>query len=407
MRLATLWLMDSAAHARMSALATGFTPTEDTIKLFIERRTAGRGAGYFVDDEGVAHIPIVGMMTKEPDIFADLFGGGSAVYGDLIAAVHDAEADPKVKGRGVLEIVSPRGTADGFLDFAEAVRDSTLALDAEVTDLCTSAAYGVATQCRSIRVNGAMAHVGSVGVVIDQFVSDQVVTIRSTDAPAKNPDASTSEGERLIRAQLDEIHNVFADLIAKGRGVPRATVDRNFGRGAMVIASKALAAGMIDGIAAANVVDSTEIEVTPEGELVDIAELKAKFPGIYNEARAEGHAAGLTEGTTVERERCQAHLTMAGKHSIELATKYISEGAAFGAVQTAEYLAAGAKAAETTDRATDDAAGGAEGDPGTEGDPKGGKGGGAELTADQVSEAAFQHIDDSRGAHSRSTGAKL
>jgi ClpP class serine protease len=91
---------------------------------------------------------------------------------------------------------------------------------------------------------------GSIGIAASFLVDESIVEIASTEAPKKRPDVSTAEGKAIVREELDAIHEVFVEAIARGRSTTTTNVNRNFGRGAIVLARDAKRAGMIDSIAA-------------------------------------------------------------------------------------------------------------------------------------------------------------
>jgi ClpP class serine protease len=336
--------------------------TDERVAMFIERRSSGRAGGevFLKDGTGAARIPILGTLTKEPDIFLSLFGGGSSIYGDIIEAIQAADIDPDVN-RIVLEIDSLGGDVDGFFEVAAAIRATGTRIEAEVTDNALSAAFGLAAQADQITVNNPMATVGSVGVVARRLVDDQIIRVTSTEAPLKAPDASTPEGVKAIRAELDDIHAEFVTIIAQGRSaatgneVTEDDVNENFGRGASVIARDALAAGMIDAIGSASTEPATGANpATNTGaSAMDLATLRAEHPALCAALIAEGHTAGVTS----ERDRVTAHVTAGNAcGNLGLAAEMIADGSEFTSQNVqARYMTANRDAADAGNRAADDA----------------------------------------------------
>ncbi len=141
-----------------------------------------------------------------------------------------------------------------------------------------------------------------------------------------------------------------------------------------MVGEKALASGMIDGIAS----KTSPTEVTSS---MDLAELKAKHSEVFMAAFAEGKTAGTEE----ERERVKAHAVMAeAAKAPELGLKHIADGSIFGPAIQAEYAAAHMKASDTAARAGDDK------DAPSGGDPKPDDADG--KAKDSVFDAAFQII---------------
>ena len=328
-------------------------------EAFIERHTNTKEPR-FLENEGVAHIPILGPLTKAPDFFFDIFGDGSTVYGDIVEAILAAEGDENIKSI-ILEIDSPGGEVGGFFETAAAIAGTTKPVEAHVTDMAASGAFGLAAQADRIVINNAMAMVGSVGVVTTRFVSEFRVQVRSTEAPNKAPDASTQEGVDAIRLELDAIHTQFAGLIATGRGVTIDTVNEDFGRGGMLIAADALQARMIDAIGTPSFpggpTPSEPIEA--RAKTMTEEEFKAAHPALYAAIQAASHAVGVTAGIQTgvdqERDRVNAHLKAGESFKcMEIAAKHIASGESFSSQTVqAEYMTAGRNAADSTNAAGD------------------------------------------------------
>lgn len=325
-------------------------------RVFFDER-GGAIPGFEVVD-GTAVIPIVGVLTKEPDFFFSMFGGGSSSYREIAEAVRAADGDPEVE-LTKLVISSPGGEIAGLLDTFNAIADSKTRVVAEVEDMAASAAFALATAADEITVNNAMAMVGSVGVAITQHTSEGDVRLHSTDAPKKNPDAATQEGRDVIVAELDALHEEFVAMIARGRGVEVSAVNTDFGRGALVIAGDALTAKMIDRIGSATSGESVSAAQTGANAMT-LEEFLAAHPEQRAAVVAMGHALGVTD----ERDRVSAHLeaaTACGKP--ELAVKFIADGSLITSqVAHGAYLAASIKTATGAARDDDDgAAAGADG----------------------------------------------
>jgi ClpP class serine protease len=351
------WLLGQDFLDRMEDSAQGFVVDQPAYTAFIERRSRSREDGdtdLFVRAGSTAHILIVGVLSSEPDFFFDMFGGGSAVYGDIVAAVRAAEDDETITDI-VLEIDSPGGEVAGFLRTAQVIADVQKPVEAQVTNMAASAAFGLAAQANTIIVENTMAMVGSVGVVATMFVSDARVTITSTEGPDKRPDVTTDEGVAAVKRELDAIHAEFAGIIASGRGVSVAEVNADFGRGALVIANSALQSGMIDGIGSASRAresNESSTNASAEGNAMDLAELKAKHPDLFKAVRDEGIAAGIDK----ERDRVTAHVKAgAAMGAGEIACRNIIDGTEFGSqTAQAEYLVAGRNLSEITARHDDE-----------------------------------------------------
>jgi len=351
------WLMSQDAVHSMIDLHQRASISDERVQAFM-KQVSSRDPNdmMMVDESGAAHIPIIGVLSKSPSFMDYLFDGGSAVYGDIVKAVQAADNNPEVN-KIILEIDSPGGDVDGFFDAAKAIENASKPTEAHVNDMAASAAYGLAAQADAITVNGPMAHVGSVGIVTRQYVSDSVVTVTSTDAPNKAPDASTDEGIAAIRKMLDPIHDQFAGAIAAGRSRATArnitldSVNADFGRGAPVIAAAALKSGMIDSIKSAEPAKA-KAPTKARMKIMDPNELKTEHPALYAQVMAEGR----TVGATAERKRVSAHLKMGlGFGAMKAAIDHIASGADFGDPEVqADYLTARHAASDLRAREHDD-----------------------------------------------------
>ena len=302
--------------------------------------------------EGTAAVvEIKGILTKAPDWIARWLYGANTTYADIVAAVRDADNDPRVESI-VFDIESPGGSVHGMFDAMAAIAGASKPTHARVEDLAASAAYGLASQADTITTNNAAAAVGSVGVVYSTFVSDNEVNITSTDAPNKRPDVTTEEGRAVVRGELDAIHDQFAGRIAEGRGLSLKKVNANFGRGGIKLADEALAAKMIDGIDAVNSEPDTGpgAQTEPqEAKSMTLEELQAAHPDLFAQVQ--------TKAVDGERDRVGAHLDL-GKSTgaMDFAVECIKDGATVltDSVQ-AKYLSARITQADVVASEDDDA----------------------------------------------------
>lgn len=385
------WLLSSVYFRSCSDAFSSFVFDQEKHQAFIERTSGPAGEQLFLLDEGVARIPIVGTLTKQSDFFFDFMMGGSAIYGNIQQALAAAEGDDDVE-RIVLEIDSPGGEVAGFFETAVAIAATKKPIEAQITDLATSAAYGLAAAADRIIVNNPMAMVGSIGVVTSRFINENRVDITSSAAPNKRPDVSTDAGIKVIERELDAIHAEFVGIIVQGRGKTEDEVNAEFGRGANILAKEALQVGMIDviNIETSGVTNTPTSAATSESEFEAMTreELQTKHPTVY----AAILALGVDEGTKDERDRVSAHI-VAGKANgcLELSAKFIADGSAFtGQTVQAEYMSAGLKKTDLSNRAADDAAADA-------GDNSGGRGEGDKPTDAEQTAAIFSEVNESLG----------
>lgn len=351
------WLLEQAVFSDFQAqIAKGVLPTAEQFKEFSALYGAEEdfpGSRIMTKAGDQAEINIQGILTKKPSWMAMYFGGGNTAYSELIAAVNEAERDPNIK-QVTFSIDSPGGMTSGLTKAMDAIRGMTKPTKAFVTGQACSAAYGLASQTGTIVAEDRGIMVGSIGVLTSYFVYPEEVTITSTNAPKKAPDATTEEGKADIRATLDQIETIFIDDIAKGRGISAEVVKKDYGQGGVFLAENALTRGMIDKI------ETEARSVTPAGvtsqqeasSTMDLAELKAKHPETYK--------AAVADGEKQERDRVSAHLIM-GEASGDMTTaiKAVKDGDHMTATHQASYMAAGMKKSALGARAADDIPAGA------------------------------------------------
>jgi len=352
----TYWLIEHDTWLAMTqARNTGLTPTSDQCEAFAARaiqdvdpRQAVRGLR--VSGE-TAEISVQGSLTRSPDLFAMLFGGGNTSYSAIRAALAKADADPGVR-EIVLKIDSPGGEVAGLFETVDAIRAVSKPVTAKVSS-ALSAAYAIASAASSIEATGPGSSFGSVGVVASYYVDDKIKEITSTHASDKRPDPTTAEGQGVIREYLDEIHQLFAQSIADGRGKSVEMVNAEFGKGRVFLAAESVKRGMADKInkPALKAVSQNPNAKNSEGKN------SMKFSE-YRAAHPDEAAQAVNEGVTQERERVQAHLTMGEQcGDLAIAIEAVNAGIAFGHAPTqARYMSAAINRKDVSSRATDDVA---------------------------------------------------
>jgi len=281
-------------------------------------------------------VPIEGVLSRKRDFFAAFFGGGNTLYSDITSAIEQGEANPRVKEHYLNVGSSPGGEVDGLFGVLDAISGAKKPVTAFVEGMAASATMGIVSQADKIVAANDVTQFGSVGVASSYYVSDKVVDITSTEAPDKRPDVSTDEGKATVRNVLDAIHEKFAGAIARGRGTTLENVNKNFGRGAIVIASDAIKRGMIDQIGSAESKPQNTAKSGGKVKSMDLKELKAAHPDVY----AEAVQIGVAQGVAQERDRVTAHATL-GKSSgdMETALTAIEEGEKLTQTLQAKYLA--------------------------------------------------------------------
>lgn len=343
-----MWFLDeSIAQQIDKARASGMQFTADERAELVARSSE---FGKVKITGNTAIIPIEGVLTEKFDLIAAFFGGGNTTYLDVARSLKEADASDDVK-EIVLAVNSGGGNVNGMFAAMDAIKGTQKPTTAIVRNVAASAAFGLASQADKVVASNRGTQLGSVGVAYDTVVFDgdiKEVSITSTEAPDKRPNLLTEDGQAVIRDQLDDIHSLFAGAIADGRDTTVKDVNKNYGRGAIVLAEDALKRGMIDSIG----VDNDKPKQTANGgktaevRSMDLTQLKTEHPAVY--------AAAVEVGKTEERERVCAHLTMGeAAEALEIAHAAIKDGAEMTASLTADYNAAILKRSAIASREAD------------------------------------------------------
>jgi len=198
---------------------------------------------YQTTNDGVAHVSIAGPLSEKPRRILSLFGGGSQTsYAELRETLTALEGDPRVKSVE-FAMDTPGGEFNGLLETMRALRAFSKPTTARIKK-AHSAGFGLASSMGKRVAESDLSEVGSVGLVASFYVSDSVVTLRSTASPHKNPDPRTDAGRAQLQEHIDKVYGFFAAELAKG--IPQ--LGGNYGQGKVFFAADALAMGLIDSV---------------------------------------------------------------------------------------------------------------------------------------------------------------
>jgi ClpP class serine protease len=157
------------------------------------------------------------------------------------------ESNPSIE-HIVLLHDSPGGSTTGTSEFANLVANSSTHTVSFAYGMSASADYWIgAAADEFFAVDTAI--IGSIGTLIafDSEQDDEIV-ITSDQSPNKNADPATEEGAKQYQEIVNSLTDIFATAVAKYRNVTIEKVFADFGKGGVMVASKALDVGMIDGI---------------------------------------------------------------------------------------------------------------------------------------------------------------
>lgn len=206
----------------------------------------------------IAVIPFHGVQTANGLRFMGRqYTPGMNTFRQALAS---AVANPEV-GAVVLDMDSPGGTVAGTPETAAAVAQANAVkpVVAMVDTLCASAAYWVASQASQIWAQPS-AELGSIGVMATHVslagaleeAGVKATVIRSKNAQYKNEanpfEPLSEEALAALQASADEAEDGMFSTIAAGRKIDAGRVAADFGKGRMMSAQRAKAAGMVDRI---------------------------------------------------------------------------------------------------------------------------------------------------------------
>lgn len=324
----------------------------DEINVFIESRLTDPNASFEIvrgksgnraDDryeirDGVAIIPVYGVIDKRANMFMDISGGTSTelLKRDIAKALRDPEVDSVL-----LDVDSPGGSVDGTKEVADFIYESRgqKPIIAYANGLMASAAYWIGSAADSIVANET-AMVGSIGVALTHYdrssqderygIKRTVISAGKYKRIASDEKPLSDEGQEYLQSLVDEYFSIFADSVAKNRGADIETVLKKMANGKEYIGKQARKVGLVDYIGTLE----TALEMAKEkGRIMDLKALQEKYPELCAELVESGKASVDTEkiktdakaqGITEERERVTKLL--AEKADQEVTVKAIADG---------------------------------------------------------------------------------
>jgi signal peptide peptidase SppA len=215
------------------------------------RRPTTSGGGY------VAVIPLTGLITPRGSWLSMLFGGGGGLI-DFRDAFREALHSPEIQAI-VLDVDSPGGYIDLVPETAQEIYDSRgeKPIVAVANTTAGSAAYWIASQADELVVTPS-GSAGSIGVYMlhedwskfnEDFGVDPTYIFAGRYKVDGNPDEPLSETAlQEWQQEVDDLYALFVDAVARGRGVSAEAVKSGYGEGRILLAARALEAGLVDRI---------------------------------------------------------------------------------------------------------------------------------------------------------------
>jgi signal peptide peptidase SppA len=295
--LASIWALEPG---RFEALAA------DLSDIRAGKKGGGGPAGKSALEvsDGVARIPVTGILLKSREMWLDFFGIAQTGYDEIRSALAEAVARPDVTAIE-LRVDSPGGTVAGGEETAAAIRQARASkpVTAVVQDLCASGAYWLASQAGHISAN-ENAQIGSIGVyavAVDwskyaDELGAKVNIIRSGEHKGVGVMGAEITKSHLAALQMiiDGLADHFINAVASGRRMTKAAA-ADLATGQTWLAAEAKGLGLIDEVAtgAAAEAMTTDTGTEAKGDVMGAetktataeaqAELTARIAGLEKE----------------------------------------------------------------------------------------------------------------------------
>lgn len=242
-----LWLMERAAFRQFASMVS--------VKIDAEQAKAAASVTPR-RQKTVGVIPVHGVLEARPSFIGEMLGMSS--YERVGQALDVLMYDEGISSV-VFDIASPGGMVYGAPELGEKIfgyrgRKPMISV---ANPLAASGAYWPFTAADRMVVTSS-GDVGSVGVIAEHVDISQslerdgakVTVIRSQNSPFKGEGTDveplSDEARAHMQGRADAIYQRFVSDLARFRGVSVAHVNEHFGKGRVVDAKAAIAAGMAD-----------------------------------------------------------------------------------------------------------------------------------------------------------------
>ncbi|MCK5614981.1 S49 family peptidase [Candidatus Pacearchaeota archaeon] len=311
---------------------------------------------------GIATIPIQGMLVNKVDICSAFFGETVTTYRFIRAAIAQAEADPSVK-----KIKFDGNSGGGFVSGCEitfqAILNAKKPTVAVISDMAASGMYWLASACDDIISVSRTGFFGSIGVAVEMVNRDKQddnsgikrIILTNTSSKDKRPDMLTEDGQQIMIEELNALYDVFVEsiLIKRSAKLSRDTIDALGGR--VIIAAEAVEMGLADRIMKPSEVESfltsdfsinqsipatggNKITKDTKMTLSEFLESNPEAKAVYDKDIKAAKGAGIEEGQKAtfedalkaDRERSAKILKLAGAAVPEKIAEAVKSGMTSG-----------------------------------------------------------------------------
>lgn len=263
--LATPWAMMPERLNAVAGVLTRWSRNEPASAETMEciaadksARAARREQLAAAGGDGIAVLPLYGVVTQRGNQVDDVSGPGSVSTQRFASALREAIADPAVGGI-LIDIDSPGGSVYGVAELADEIiaARAQKPVVAIANSLAASAAYWIGASCSEMYVTPG-GEVGSIGVWQAHFDYSEALArdgVKPTLISAGkykvegNPYAPLdSDAQSFMQSRVDDYYAAFTKAVARGRNVPISQVRNGMGEGRVLGADAALAQNMVDGV---------------------------------------------------------------------------------------------------------------------------------------------------------------
>jgi signal peptide peptidase SppA len=203
-------------------------------------------------ENGVAIIPVMGMLVDEVDICSAFFGETITTYGYIRESIARAEKDFQVKSI-LLNVNSGGGYVFECEETFQTILNSKKPVFAMTHDHSCSAAYWLSSAADEIISVSKTGFIGSIGVaaeIVNRDKEDETkgikrITLTNTSSKDKRPNYMTEEGRQILIDEFDALYNVFVNsILEKRKKMKKEKIDSLNGK--VLISDDAISYGLID-----------------------------------------------------------------------------------------------------------------------------------------------------------------
>lgn len=200
--------------------------------------------------DGVAHLAVVGPITRYADIFSYVSGLASV---EQVAANFQAALDAPDVRAILLELDTPGGEVTGVAALGEAIfaARGRKPVWAYVDGMAASAGYWLASGAQRIVTDpaGMLGSIGAVLAVRDPAkapTAGRSIEFISSQSPHKRANPTTDDGRAQYQRIVDQTAEAFIEAVARNRGVSVDDVVAHYGAGGLLVGRHAVEAGLAD-----------------------------------------------------------------------------------------------------------------------------------------------------------------